>query len=126
MKVLQVVETAYRATIEEQDDTIVWLTHAMRGAQADLNLLLRGNAVNYAVKGQNASGLAFGDWKQTQPPRIPDDLAALVGKGVQVHVVEEDLAERGLANTHLVDGVTRIRRADIAGLMDRHDQVWHW
>lgn len=126
MKVLQVIETAYRATLEEQDDTIVWLTHSMKSAQADLTVLLRGNAVNYAIRGQDASGLAFGAWKQTQPPRIDDDVAGLVGKGVAVHVVEEDLAERGLANLHIVDGVVRIRRAAIAALMDAHDQVWQW
>jgi sulfur transfer complex TusBCD TusB component (DsrH family) len=126
MKVLQVVETAYRATLEEQDDTIIWLTHAMRGAQAELDLLLSGNAVNYALVGQDASGLAFGEWRQTQPPRLADDIAGLIKKGVQVHVVEEDLAERGLANAHLVEGVGRIKRASIPELMEAHDQVWHW
>jgi hypothetical protein len=126
MKVLQVIETAYRATLEEQDDTIVWLTHSMKGAQADLTVLLRGNAVNYAIGGQDASGLAFGAWKQTQPPRIDHDVAGLVAKGVAVHVVEEDLAERGLANLHTIDGVVRIRQAAIAALMDAHDQVWQW
>ncbi len=56
MKALQIVEAAYRGTIEEQDDTIIWLTHAMKGAGGDLDLLLRADSVNYAAKGQDASG----------------------------------------------------------------------
>ena len=84
MKTLSIVESAYRATIEEQDDTIVWIHGAMKGAGADLVLLLRGNAVNYLVESQNAGGLSFGDWEQTQPPRIASDLAALAAKGVEI------------------------------------------
>ncbi len=45
MKVLQIVETAYRATTEEQDDTVIWISHAMRGASAELGVLLAGRVM---------------------------------------------------------------------------------
>ena len=126
MKVLNIVESAYRATIEEQDDTIVWLTHAMKGAGADLAVLLRGNAVNYGVRAQDAAGLAFGQWRQTQPPRLADDVASLIGKGVGVYVLAEDLEDRGVAPDELVDGIERVERDGLPGLLGRYDQVWHW
>ena len=126
MKALQIVSTAYRATIEEQDDTGIWVSHAMKGAGADLALLLRGNAVNYAVKGQDASGLAFGDKRQTQPPRIDEDLARLMSTGVEVYLMADDAEARGIASGELIAGVKPIGRASLPGLLGRFDQVWHW
>ena len=126
MKALNIIETAYRATLEEQDDTVVWITHAMKGAGADLAVLLRGNAVNYGVKDQDASGLTFGAEKQTQPPRLADDVAKLIDKGVNVYIVGEDVAERGLEKSELIKGLEMVSRADIAKLVDNYDQVWHW
>lgn len=126
MKVLQVIDTPYRCTIEEQDDPVVWITHVLKGAGGELGLLLRGNAVNYAVKGQDASGLSFGDRKQTQPPRIDHDVQKLAGKGVGVYVVQEDVQERGIESGELVDGVEAIPRKAVAGLFGQYDHIWHW
>ena len=126
MKTLNIIESAYRATIEEQDDTIVWITHAMKDAGADLALLLRGSAVNYAASGQDASGLAFGAEKQTQPPRLDDDLLALVPKGVPVLAIEEDVIERGLKAGDLHEGIRLVARGDLPKLFSDFERIWHW
>jgi sulfur relay (sulfurtransferase) DsrF/TusC family protein len=125
-KILQVIESAFRATLEEQDDTVVWLTHAMRGAGGEFGVLLRGNAVNTAARGQDTSGLAFGDRVQRHHTDLADDLGKLIGKGVRVSVVAEDLAERGLRQEDLIGGLELIPRAELPDLFERFDLVWHW
>ena len=126
MKALNIIETAYRATLEEQDDPVVWITHAMKGAGADLNVLLRGNAVNYAVKAQGVSPLAIGGRQQKQAPHLADDISGLVGKGVEVYIVKEDLAERGLEDEELIGGLNAISSSEVPALLENYDQVWHW
>jgi sulfur relay (sulfurtransferase) DsrF/TusC family protein len=125
-KILSIVETAYRATIEEQDDTILWISQMLKNAGADITLLLRANAVNYAIKGQDASGLAFGDIKMTRPPEIDKDVEKMIDKGVPVYLVQEDAEDRGLSNGSLIAGIKKISRSDLPALFDQHDQVWHW
>ena len=126
MKVLNIVEAAYRGTLEEQDDTIVWICHAMKGASADIDVLLNGNAVNYAVRAQDASGLSFGGQHQTQPPRIADDVAKLKAKGVKIYVVEDACSERGIGRSELIDGLDFVAHSKLATLFAGYDQVWHW
>ncbi len=125
-KTLNIIEGAYRTNIEEQDDPAVWIVSAIKGAGADVAVLLAGNAVNYAVKGQDASGLAFGAKKQTQPPRVDDDLARLIGKGVDVYVVEDDAGERGLERSELIAGVKGVSRAGVPKLVAGYERVWRW
>ncbi len=125
-KVLQIVESAYRCTIEEQDDPIVWVTHAMKGAGADLHVLLTGNAVNYAAKGQDASGLAIGGKRHPHPPDLAGDVAKLIEKGAKVFLVQDDAAERGLEPNEFVPGTTPIARAALPKLFADFDQVWRW
>lgn len=126
MKTLSIIESAYRATLEEQDDTIVWLHGAMQAAGADLAVLLRGNAVNYLVTQQDPGGLAFGEWRQTQAPSIASDLAALAAKGVEVCYVAEDLADRGIARNELINGAQPVARSAVPDLVGRYGRVWYW
>ena len=126
MKILSIVETAYRATLEEQDDTILWLNHSLKRSGADVTLLLRANAVNYAVRGHDAGGLAFGEKKLAHPPELDKDLEKLIEEKVAVYIVEEDLRERGVPQDRLVGGLNKISRSDLPALLDGFDHVWHW
>jgi DsrE/DsrF-like family len=126
MRVLHVVSSAYRATFEEQDDTVLWFTQVLRGAGADLALLLQGSAVNYSVLEQDASGLGFGAWRQAQPPNIAGALVTLLNGGVAVYAVEEDLADRGIGEELRIKGVACISKAKLGELCDTFDQVWQW
>jgi intracellular sulfur oxidation DsrE/DsrF family protein len=126
MKIMHILQSGYRGTLEEQDDTILWFTHVLRGAGAEITVLLTGGAVNYAAVGQDASGLRIGGWAQSHPPDIAADVSSLMGKGVEVIAVKEDLADRGLHKAPLLDGVKQVKRDGVADLFARHDCVWRW
>jgi sulfur transfer complex TusBCD TusB component (DsrH family) len=126
VSILNIVETAYRATLEEQDDTAVWISYMLRSAGADVHLLLRGNAVNYIVKGQDASGLSFGEWQQTHPPDMPRDLSMIMEAGAAVYYIQEDVQRRGIRDDEVMGGVRAVSEGDLAGLIGRFDHVWAW
>ena len=127
MRILNIVETAYRATLEEQDDTILWLLAAMQGAGAEHTVVLRGNAVNYAVSGQGVPGLTVGEWKQTQAPKMDRDVLDLIEKRkIPVYVIAEDLAARGIDHGELVPGVQLLSLKALPGLFADYALVSHW
>jgi sulfur relay (sulfurtransferase) DsrF/TusC family protein len=126
MKVLNIVGTAYRATLEEQDDPVIWMIHAMNGAGAEQALLLRGNAVNYCVAGQGVEPLSFGARRQGQSPQLAEQIGSLANKRVEVLVSQDCLEERGIGRDELVAGLKTLRRAELPQVMSRFDQVWHW
>ena len=126
MKVLSIVESAYRGTLEEQDDTILWLNQSFQNAGVDISILLRGNAVNYLIKNQKPFALQFGTWKQTQPPELDRDLEQMIAKDISIYVIAEDITDRALPQERLIDGVSLISKNNIASLFEEFDYVWHW
>jgi predicted peroxiredoxin len=126
MKHLNIVSSAYRATIEEQDDTIVWISHAMRNAGAEIDLLLSGGAVNYSVRGQAVSPMTFGGRVQKHSPDVHAQVREFCGNGSKVYAVREDLEERAIDHRNMLQEVELVGRDELPGLISRYDQVWHW
>jgi len=125
-RILQILTRGYRGTLEEQDDQVLWLTHMLHNNGADTDVLLRGTASNYVVRGQDASGLYFGDRAQTQPPDIANEIRALIRKGVHVFVVGEELRARGIRRNETLEDVSYVALAELPALLRGYDQVWQW
>ena len=125
MKILNIVETAYRATLEEQDDTVLWLSSVLQRNGADVSLLLRGNAVNYIVR-QECPALAIAGTGIRHPADPNANLRRLIEQGARIYAVADDAVERGLDPKRCLAGIELIERNTVAEVFDAHDQVQHW
>ena len=124
MRVLQIITPAYRATLEEQDDTVLWFTRALRAAGAQADVLLQCSAVNYAVKTQDARGLRLGAWEQVHPPVIAEELAALIASGARVAAIKE-MRDRRIAARQLVR-TSRCSPPVARGPLRQSERIWKW
>lgn len=126
MKILQVVEQAFRTIVEEQDDTILWITQSMINAGADFEILLAGNCAYYAVSKRRQPALTLGHWVQKEPAELNRDISNLLEKNIPIYVLEEDLVERGLFGIQVQNGIKVINQNQLLGVYERVNQVWQW
>jgi len=125
-KILSIIDTAYRATLEEQDDTSLWFNHACKKAGAEIDILLTGNAVNYLVKAQNPQSLHFGTGAISHPNRFHEDLQSFSKTGGKVFFIKDDLQERGITMDDCITEAEAINRIELAKIVDSYEQIWHW
>lgn len=126
MKVLNIVSAGYRATLEEQDDTVIWLTHMLKKAGAEIDVLLRGSAANYVIEGQMVTPLTIGERVQLHGPDVHGQTRGLAEAGVKIYVLEEDLKSRGAHNSPRLQQAELLNSDALPGLLAQYDQVWHW
>ena len=98
----------------------------MKNGGLDLDILLTGNAVNYAVRGHRTKPLKTGGGEVPHPFNPGDDIQRMAGKGVRFYLLREDAEDRGIEPATLIDSVEQISRAKLADLVDQYDSIWHW
>src|SRR3990170_3231203 len=121
MRLLNIVSSGYRAIVEEQDDTVVWITQAMRKAGADVDLLVRGAASNSPVKGQSVAPITLGGRVQRHAPDVHGQIRQLAEAGARILALSEDLDMRGIDRAALLDGVEIVRMDELPTLLTGYD-----
>lgn len=124
-KILSVIDSAYRASLEEQDDAGLWFTAAVKQAGAQVDVLLTGNAVNYAVSGLPLAPFRSGGGSIAHPMDPLGDIRRMSAKGVKFFLVREDAEERGLVGL-LAPEIETMARIRLARFIDAYDLIWHW
>jgi sulfur transfer complex TusBCD TusB component (DsrH family) len=86
----------------------------------ELTVVLKDRAVELGVAGTRCRAVPLAGVEV--PVAAPGtDLRALLGSGVRVYAVAEDLAARGLRPGALLDGIEPLPEADLAPLLVTHD-----
>ena len=91
-----------------------------------MTILLSEDAVNYAVRGQNGTGIKIAGGTVQPGFLIETDLQSLQDSKIPVYALREDVAERGLTEAELVKGVKLMPRSELGKFVDQFDSVWNW
>ncbi|HEY4022445.1 MAG TPA: hypothetical protein VGM75_27395 [Pseudonocardiaceae bacterium] len=121
---LAIIEHGYRGSVETQFADVLYLVRELNRQLGGLDLMLRGLAVTYAVKGQ-VPKIQIGDRTLDTLPDPRDSLRTLIEEGVGVRVDQADLYALGLTKDDgLLDGIEFVSWDDKALCWGNYRDVW--
>lgn len=123
---LAILERAYRGSLEEQYGHIVWLSRVMKRMGASHGLLLKGDCVLFARRGQPRISLDLGGLTLEDISHLESGVAALIDEHVPVYAWRPDLCRLGLTTVDLIGGVTPVDHQDMPAIIHRFDSIWYW
>ncbi len=124
-KILSVLSHTEYGNLEDSDIGLFASAFAPVAGQS-LSLLLREDAVNYAVRGQDGSGIKIAGAVVQPGFMIETDLQSVRQSSIPVYAVREDLEERGIRPDEVISGVQLMSRKELGRLVDGFDTVWNW
>lgn len=106
-------------------DPVLDLNAYSLAEDVEITLVLKAAGVELGLAGAHVHAAIVGGI-DVPAASAEHDLRALLGSGVRVLAVEEDLVARGLAPGDLVDGIDVVPEADLADLLPAHDVTLTW
>jgi len=124
-KILSVLSHTEYGNLEDSDIGLFASAFApVTGNQ--MTLLLSEDAVNYAVRGQDGTGIKIAGGTVQPGFLIETDIKSVQDSKIPVYAIREDLEERGIGEKELVAGVRPITRSEFGKFIDQFDTVWNW
>ena len=123
---LAIVERAFRGTLEEQYGHIIWLSRVVRKMGGQTSLLLKGDAVLFAVREQTAQVLQIGNALISGLPHYESTLEEMKKEQVPLFAFRPDMERLNILEARLVPGVVPIGLKDLAVMCGKYDAVWFW
>lgn len=123
---LAIIERSFYGTIEKQYDENLWLAHVLKKMGDDLTLLLRGNAVLYAVSSPEPSSLDIGKISLDHLPDYNKSLQNLVKADIDVFIIAEDCCRLNIKPKDLYSEVKIASTGYMACLLETFDNIWFW
>jgi hypothetical protein len=123
---LAIVERAFRGSLEEQYGHILWLATSLCKMKTEIDVILKGNAVLYAVKVQHRRHLDIGRLQIDQLPDYLQSITDMKASGMTLYVMLPDCHRLGIAIEELIPGVQPINEEGFVACLESYDLPWFW